>query len=97
MAFVYLSLHRRQFYSGFHGDRGDRERTVIPWTVKDSSCQERGERNKEVEVRASDILDTYDSSEERFLDDLGRELSLLEAEKKPLSNTTLFDRNYCIL
>ena len=65
--------------------------------VKDSSCQERGERNKEVEVRASDILDTYDSSEERFLDDESWELSRLEAEKKPLSNTTLFDRNHCIL
>lgn len=32
--------------------------------VKLPACQERGERNKEVEVRASDILDTYDSSEE---------------------------------
>ena len=30
--------------------------------------QERGERNKEVEVRASDILDTYDSSEDSSSD-----------------------------
>ena len=75
------SLHRWQFYSGFPRGRSDRNGQWFRWG-ETSSCQERGERNKEVEVRASDILDTYDSSEERFLDDLGRELSLLEAEKK---------------
>lgn len=81
------SLHRRQFYSGFHRGRSPMTGTDngqwFRW-VKTSSCQERGERNKEVEVRASDILDTYDSSEERFLDDNSWELSLLGSWKRTL-------------
>ena len=62
------SLHRGQFYSGFHGE----ERRRIPWETSGwklpaaaASCQERGERKKE--AKAPEHLDMYDSSEESWI------------------------------